>query len=314
MNAIFEVALPVFAILFAGYGAGRAGILGEEASEALNAFVYWVAFPPLLFLLMSRVEVASAFNGRFLAAYCGGVFATLATALLASRLVLRLPPGDQVLNGLNATFANTGYLGVPLVLTAYGEAAAAPAIVATLFNAIVLIGGSIVLCEVLKADASGPRHALRVVATTVLTSPLIVAPLAGLAVAALGFTVPTPVAAFCEIVGAAVAPCALFSIGLFLVGKKLRSDLGEIGWLTWLKLVVHPLVTWWIAFRLLPMDPVSAKATVVLSALPTGALAFVVAQRYGISVQRTGTTVVISTVLSVLTVSFLLALLEGAFL
>ncbi len=50
MGVIVDVAVPVFAIMLLGYLAGRAGILGDESSKALNAFVYWFALPPLLFL------------------------------------------------------------------------------------------------------------------------------------------------------------------------------------------------------------------------------------------------------------------------
>jgi hypothetical protein len=46
MQAVFNVALPVFGIMFAGYMSGRLGLLGESASQALNNFVYYFALPP----------------------------------------------------------------------------------------------------------------------------------------------------------------------------------------------------------------------------------------------------------------------------
>ena len=45
MTAIVDVVLPIFAIMLAGYGAGRFGFLGEANSEALNGFVFYGALP-----------------------------------------------------------------------------------------------------------------------------------------------------------------------------------------------------------------------------------------------------------------------------
>ena len=44
---LLTTVLPVFAIILAGYLAARQGLLGPASSEALNAFVYAVALPPL---------------------------------------------------------------------------------------------------------------------------------------------------------------------------------------------------------------------------------------------------------------------------
>jgi predicted permease len=54
MSAVFNVVLPVFAIMLAGYLAGRFRVLGEPSSEALNRFVYFVALPALFFISMAR--------------------------------------------------------------------------------------------------------------------------------------------------------------------------------------------------------------------------------------------------------------------
>ena len=66
MSAVINVAVPVFAIMLAGYLAGRFRILGESSSEALNAFVYWFALPPVLFLSMASVPIGEIFNWPFI--------------------------------------------------------------------------------------------------------------------------------------------------------------------------------------------------------------------------------------------------------
>jgi len=68
---------------------------------------------------------------------------------------------------------------------------------------------------------------------------------------------------------------------------------------------VQPLITWVLAFHVFTMDPIWAAGALVQSALPTGALVFILAQQYGIYVQRSTAAIMVSTVLSLFTLSAL---------
>ncbi len=123
---------------------------------------------------------------------------------------------------------------------------------------------------------------------------------------AAGLQVPVFLASFCDLLAASVGPCALFAMGLFMVGRSSSAGLGEVGWIVLLKLIVQHLVTWWLAYRLLDMAPVWAASAVILAALPTGARVFVLAQQYGVYVQRSTAAILTSTVASLATLSLLL--------
>jgi len=142
---------------------------------------------------------------------------------------------------------------------------------------------------------------------TLARNPLLVAPLAGLAWAAGGLDLPTPIVNLFELTGAAASPCALFAIGLFLGGRKLVSNLAEVAWISILKLLWQPLICYWLAVTLFPMDPFWTACAVLLAALPTGALAFVVAQTHGVYEERTSAVILVSTILSIVPLSILLA-------
>jgi predicted permease len=283
MTPILNVVLPVFAIMLAGYLAGRFGLLGAASGEALNRFVYFVALPALFFISMSRVPVAEAFNGPFLIAYGGGMAATFALGLLV------------------AVFAFPNRPGIPLLLLAYGEAAMLPGIISTVLNGAVVMALGIAVVELDLGRGAGPLRALGDAAMGVLRSPLVLSAAGGLGASALGLDVPVFIATFCDLLAAAVGPCALFAIGLFMVGRSPAAGALETGWIV----PVQPLVTWWLAFGVLDMDPVWAASSVILAALPTGALVFVLAQRYDIFVQRSTAAIMASTVFSVLTLSAL---------
>jgi predicted permease len=124
---------------------------------------------------------------------------------------------------------------------------------------------------------------------------------------ALDVKIPLPAERFASLLAAAAGPCALFAIGLFVSQLSIRAGAAASWQSTVLKLVLHPLLMALFAFYLLAMDPFWAKIAVVCAALPLGATAFVLAQRYNLLEAETSTGAVISTAASVVTVSLVMA-------
>jgi malonate transporter len=142
----------------------------------------------------------------------------------------------------------------------------------------------------------------------VVKSPLVISAVLGILWSAIGMPVPVFLKTFCDILGAAAPPAALFAMGLFLVGKSFRGDIKEIGLLTALKLVVHPLLAWGMLL-LVPLDESWSKSLLVLAALPTGSLVFVLSGQYGVYTRRSTGVILASTLVSVVTLSLLFNLL-----
>jgi predicted permease len=309
MDPILDVVVPVFAVVALGYLCGRGGLLGQPSTDALNRFVYYVALPALFFVSMAQVPIEETLNVRFLAAYGGGLVIAGALAVAVARVVFPNRLGALALHGLTATFANTGYIGIPLLITAFGEAAALPAIIATVFQSAVVMATGIVILEIDMSQSGRARDMARDALLGVLKNPLVLSAVAGLAASASGIRLPVAVVTFCDILGAAAAPCALFAIGLFMVGRTFRTGWGEVGWLVAVKLLVQPAATAVLAYAVLDLAALWAASAVVLAALPTGALVFVLAQQYDIYVQRSTAVIMVSTVAGVATLSLLLMLL-----
>ena len=307
LDPVLGAAFPVFALVGCGVLAGRFRLINPGSSEALNRFVYAFALPALLFVAVYRGSLAELLgSGAFL---LGVVLATFGTALAAfalSRFLWRADPADSVMRGLNASFANTGYLGIPLVTVAYGERAGLPAALATVATNIVSFAAAIVCLELLaNPRAGGIGRALAGVARSPLIWPIALA----IALVAFDVKVPLPLERFASLLAAAAGPCALFAIGLFVsqlsIGQGLRASWPT----TALKLVLHPALMALLAYALLPVDPYWAKIAVVCASLPLGATAFVLAQRYRILEAETSTGAVLSTGASVVTVSLVMTLL-----
>lgn len=315
MEAVVNVVLPVFGIILAGYLAGIYGLLGRSSSEALNPFVFYVALPVLLFHSLASTDAGTSLNGPFLLAYGAGQAITLVLAIVFARVVYKTRLADQSIFGMTALFGNTGYLGLPLAILAFGAAGAIPAIVATAFQAAVFIGIVATLVEIDLGNRSqgstGPAVILRHALTAVGRNPLFVAPALGIAWSLLGLPLPAPVDTFCRILGAAAGPAALFAIGLFLVGKPFGRSANEVAALSAFKLFVHPLVTAVLVFMVVDVDLLWAKVAVMMAALPAGANCFVLATHYGIAVERTSAAILATTVASVVTLAALVGAWSG---
>lgn len=302
MTPILNVVLPVFGIIAAGYACGRFRVLGEGSSEALNAFVYWVALPALLFHAMAKAPVSEILHPSFLGAYVGAQIIVWAGAMIAHRLTLKSNLAESGLFGLNGIYGNTGYMGIPLAAIAFGEAAFIPTMITVVVNTAFVIGGGVVILEIALNKGSGLAAVTRFI-KALLKSPIIMAPIIGIAWSALGLGLWTPVDTFLGIIGPAAGPCALFAIGLFLVGKPVSEGIGEVAGMTVLKLLINPLVAWLLIITMFPMEPLWAAVCILMSALPIGAGSFVLASQYGVYTARTSSATLITTVLAIVSLS-----------
>jgi len=306
MEAVINVVLPVFAIVLAGYATGRRGILGEDASAALNGFVFYVSLPVLLFISMARVEAEKIFNWDFIGVYAVSLLITMAVAMALVKVFFparRL--AELSLNGMSSIYGNTGYMGIPLVTIAFGLEATVPAVIATVVNAALIFGLAGAMIEADLSAEEGAGGIAKDIFWGVVKNPLFLAPVAGVVASMMALKLPSPVEAFCDILGAAAGPCALFSLGLFLVGKSLKSDMAEVSIMVILKLFVQPAIAWVLIAYVFELDHIWAATAMIMAALPTGTGAFVVAQRFNIYVERTSAATVVSTVFSVVTLSAL---------
>jgi malonate transporter len=305
---VVGAALPVFALVACGYLAGRLRIVNQASSEALNQFVYYFALPAMLFIAVYRGSLQDILSGWFM---LGVVLATFGTALagfLVSHYLQAATAAQSTLRALNASFANTGYLGIPLVTVAYGERAALPAALATVATNIVSFAAALVLLE---RFANPGRPSVARALASVARSPLIWPIAVAVLLVALAVKIPLPAERFAGLLAAAAGPCALFAIGLFVSQLSMRAGLQASWPSAALKLVLHPLLMAALAFWLLPIDPFWAKIAVVCASLPLGATAFVLSQRYRVLEEETSTGAVISTVASIITVSLVMALFTG---
>lgn len=308
MLSTLLVVLPVFALILAGWLARQVEVLGPQATTELSRFVVYLALPALLFDIVAHARWADLWRPGFVGAFGLGAMLTFALAVAVRRPRTR-SFGEAVIDGLNAGYANTGFLGFPLVLAALGREAMGPTLLATILTVCILFALAIILIETsLKAETQPIRLAVEV-GRSLLRNPLLVAPALGTLVPALGLGLPGPVEGFLKLLGGAASPCALVALGLFLSENRAAgmSAPGSTAVLVGFKLILQPVVTWALAVAVFDLTPMLTQTAVLLAALPTGTGPFMLAELYRRDASVTSGVVLISTIVSVLTISGYLA-------
>ena len=300
MLYVFNVVLPVFLLIFIGYAAGRSGKLGVNASIELNRFVVWLALPALLFKFAANSGWQTLWQPGFVTAFFLSCLIVFILVLLIS-WVRNRDLAAASFDGLSASYSNTGYMGIPLCALALGQEGLAPAIIST-FIVFVMFALATVLIEVGIQSHKKSHEILLGVIKSLCTNPLLIAPVAGLLWASSGFTLYEPIAQVIAFLAAASTPCALVSIGLFLIQKSTTSPTQAWG-ISLAKLILQPLIAWIIAGPILGLSDLWISSVVILSALPTGTGPFMLAQYYKADGRVISRVVLITTVCSLLTIS-----------
>jgi len=304
---VLSITLPIFALILAGYISARRRWLDISATDALNRFVVYLALPALLFGATAHVTVADIAQPGFVLALAGGMAVAFIAAVALTPSPARL--ADRAIQGLNASYANTGFMGIPLCLATFGDRSLPALVIATVMTAGVLFAIAIVLIEVDLGGSGGIGATLRRVGAALARNPLLLAPASGLLIGLSGLPLPAAVDRFVTLLGSAASPCALVTIGLFIGQQQEPFDRALVARLTGLKLLVQPAIAYLLAFHVFEMPLLLAQIVVILSALPTGTGPFMLAKLHDRQSAPTSGTILISTVLAVVSVTALLALL-----
>jgi len=306
MEQILTIIGPVFGLIATGYVVGRTSLMTAEGVKGLTNFVFYVAIPALLFRSMVRTALPRADDLVLIVTYFGTLAILFVIAMLIARVLFRLDPAEQGLFGMAAIFGNTVLAGIPIVYAAYGEAGLVPLLLIIVFHPTMIFPVVILIIEASLGKGGGAWRTMRATARSLVTNPVIVALLAGIAWNALGLGIPGVADAFLKLLAGAAAPAALFALGATLTRFKLASGIYENLAMSAIKLVALPAAMWASLTSFTDLPPLWIAVAVLTAALPTGANVFLLAQRYDIYVARTSTVVLVSTAASALSLAAVL--------
>jgi predicted permease len=303
MVEILNLAVPYFGLIFIGFACGKAKGLPEQGLAWMNFFLLYVSLPALLFGILSKTPFSELNNPPFLIATTLGTIGAFVLAMLAGRLMGRLPLREATLAGLAGSYGNIGYMGPGLALAVLGPKAAAPTALIFCCDSIFLF--TIVPLLIALTDRKHPSvlHTLGVVVRQIVLNPLIMSACAGALAAALHFHPPVAIDNTLLFLQNAAAPTALFVLGVTVALRPLGHVRWEVPGVIAVKLLIHPLVVFGLMLLFGPFAQPWAATAMLMASLPPALNVFVIARQNDSWVEPASVAVLIGTFASVITLT-----------
>jgi malonate transporter and related proteins len=294
------IVLPIFLLIAFGTSIAALGWLKDNVADALSEFVFIVAIPILLFRTLATAPWPESQPWFYWAAYFGALALIWVLATLLAKRIFSLSGQDVPLAAFTAAQSNTVFVGIPLVLNAFGDRGSVPLFLLLAIHLPITMTAATLLVE---NKGFGLRQSFDMLMKLV-AHPILIGIFAGLAFRLSGLPMPAPMATATKLMADAAAPTALFALGMTLRRYGLGEPLGLVTLISGLKLMVHPALVYVLAFHVLPMPPVWAAVAVLFAACPCGVNAYLLAQRYHRGVALSSGAIALSTGLAVVTASF----------
>ena len=303
--SVFAVTVPFFALVLLGWLAARRHILPESAIPGLNAYVLYFALPCMLFRFGSNTPVLQLLNPVVL-----GVYLLAALAVVAFTVAVtwndEVSLKDASFGALVAAFPNTGFMGVPLLATLMGAAAAGPTISTILADLFFTSSLCLALAHLHGAGAQSSRAAALRALKGALSNPLPWSIALGALSSGTGIKPSGPVDGIVKMLADSATPVALFTIGavLWRAGQHAhtRTPVGRYLPVALIKLFLHPLLVALIggSARALgaPLGTFELTVLTLAAALPSASNVSLLAERYGADNGRVARIILSSTVIA----------------
>ncbi len=296
LPVFLDVVAPVFAIVALGWGLGPR--LGLDA-RTLSRAAYYVFVPAFTFDVISRSTVPLASAGR-MAAFA--VVIHLAFAAVAFGLARLLGRSREMTAAyvMLAVFGNVGNFGLALIRFRLGDAALVPA---TIYYVVILLTAFVVSVGAAAWTKGGGLSAV----ASVFTTPALVVAVPAALVSASGAPLPLAVTRAVSLLGGAMIPTMLFVLGVQLAQAKALRPTRDVWTVSLLRLVVAPALAWLLAgpFGLVGLE---RAAGVLQAGMPAAILVAIIATEYEVAPGFVTAAVLYSTLLSLPTLTLLLAL------
>ena len=299
MSLVLALTVPFFALIFLGMFTRVIGFLGADDARTLSKFAFFVALPPMMFTKVAAGDAMEILNWGFIWRYELATIIVFLTGALIGRSMFGLSRLESGVFGMNAGYPNYGYLGVPLVILAFGDAAALPIALLLFADSVVLLA---VLACFVAATGGGLFQTFGRAIITMAKNPLVISVVAGLMFSASGLEMPPMVDRVLNLLGNAAPPVALFALGATVYGQPIKGAFAEMGTISLMRLLVHPALVA-VLFLMVPgQDPLWIKVAILSACLPVAANVFILSDHYGGYSGRSASAILVTTILASLTV------------
>ncbi len=290
--------LPIFLIAGAGFALAR---WRGASATTLTHVVFYALLPCFAFrLLMTSVATGREFGLMVLLAML--VMAAMALVGAVASFALRLNRTETSAFLLVLMFSNGGNYGLPVVSFAFGEQALS-------YGTVFFLTGSVMTSTVGAFLAAAGRRSLRAALMSMLRMPALYGILAAVLALSTGITTPAPLMRPITMLSDAALPLMILVLGMQLERAVVPARPALVVLAVSLSLVLAPLIALGLTFLFNVTGP-ARQAVVVLASMPVAVATTILALEFDTSPEFVTGAVFLSTLLSPITLTPLIAYLS----
>lgn len=298
---VFQTMLKLFLLLILGFVLFKCHIFDEYTNKKISALIVNVASPMLIISSIAGVEGS---NKSIVFLMIGAGILMYIGFIILGKIINRIFPfskKDWPVYECMVVFANTGFMGYPVLLDVFGqEAVFYASLIHMAFNFFVYTYAIICLT---KGDDSEFKLNFKQ-----LLTPGIILIFVGIFIYLFDIQLPSVLMDTINSVGSLTAPLSMMMIGSSLAVYPIKDSFTD--WRSYVfafvRLMIVPFVTM-IMCRLLHIDAYYANITIITNAMPVGSMVLMLATQYNANVKIVTRNIVVSTLLSVITIPIVVA-------
>lgn len=298
---VFQTMLKLFLLLILGFVLFKCHIFDEYTNKKISALIVNVASPMLIISSIAGVEGS---NKSIVFLMIGAGILMYIGFIILGKIINRIfpfPKKDWPVYECMVVFANTGFMGYPVLLDVFGqEAVFYASLIHMAFNFFVYTYA--IMC-LTKGDDSEFKLNFKQ-----LLTPGIILIFVGIFIYLFDIQLPSVLMDTINSVGSLTAPLSMMMIGSSLAVYPIKDSFTD--WRSYVfafvRLMIVPFVTM-IMCRLLHIDAYYANITIITNAMPVGSMVLILATQYNANVKIVTRNIVVSTLLSVITIPIVVA-------
>jgi malate permease and related proteins len=303
---VFETLLPVFIIIGIGFGLRKSDFFSNDFVDGLSKLIYWLALPSLLFYKIAIASYDYKIVGKTACVLTIGMAASMIVGYIAAHFMkLKGPTLGSFVQG--TIRANIMYIGLPILLYYYANAAAADRVKVEALSILVMapmipVYNILSVVVLLASQHKFNGKAFGLMGYKIVTNPMIIASVAGFVYSLLFSSMPIVADRVLSAVSESSLPLALLTVGAAMAQSKDTNGWGQATISSLIKIVISPAAGFFAA-KLLGLGQIETMIAMIYLACPTATASYILADQLNGDRKLAASIVVICTLLSIVSLS-----------
>ena len=300
---VLSLQLQLFCLILTGAAAENFGIIGQAGRKTLSNLLLSVILPcNILSSYINLAEVPEAFIGNCIRIFLLSAAIQAAAALGGKLLFRRFPERQRGILSYGLICSNAGFIGLPVIETLFGT-------LGVMYASIFMIPFRLSMWTV--GLAQFVRVERRETVWKLLKNPCILATSAGLFITLCPIPIPRVICGALASVSGCTVPISMVVIGSILTGVPAKALLSKpVLFFAAIRLILFPGMVF-LLLRPLHMDPLLYSVCLLLTGMPAGGTASVLADQYGGDAPFASQVIFTSTLMSTVTIPLWMIAVAG---